>query len=113
MPDDIWSFEESFWTGGPDAYQRRMDDSCLMVLPGDTGPADAETIRASLADSPRWSEVAMTGRNSIERAGLVILSYKATAQRPGKSEYRALCGSVYAPRDGGWALVYHQQTPLP
>jgi hypothetical protein len=111
MPDEIWSREEEFWTGGLPVFQRHMDNSCLMVLPG-AGILTAPAVRDSLADTPRWTDVAITARQSIERDGLVILAYKAVAQRPGQSEYRALCGSVYSHRDGGWHLMFHQQTPL-
>jgi hypothetical protein len=36
-----------------------------------------------------------------------------TAHREGQPEYVALITSVYALRDDGWKLVYHQQTPTP
>lgn len=108
---DIWKVEEVLWTGGTDAYRRRMAPLCLMAFPG-VGVLKGEEILSALADAPRWSEVRMDGRTMIETDGLLVLAYEAHAQRDGDSPYTATCTSTWRETPDGWRIVQHQQSAL-
>lgn len=108
---EIWTIEEILWTGGTDAYRRRMAPLCMMVFPG-IGVLKGDEVLDALADAPRWSEVVMEGRTLIETDGLTVLAYTATAQRDGDSPYSAYCSSTWRETPDGWRIVQHQQTPL-
>jgi len=107
---EIWTIEELLWTGGTDAYRRRMSPLCLMVFPG-VGILKGEEILDALAHAPRWSEVRMEGRTLIEADGLISLAYTAHAQRDGDAPYHAFCGSTWRDTPEGWRVFQHQQTP--
>ena len=109
----IWTFEESLWTATPEHYRNSIDDECLMVLP--TPPyvmSVAQAIEA-VASTPRWSTVELTERQVARpQEGLIVIAYKAHAERDGVSPYDAHCTSTYrrlAPEE--WRVVQHQQTP--
>ncbi|WP_088624608.1 nuclear transport factor 2 family protein [Oceanicola sp. 22II-s10i] len=108
---DIWQIEELLWTGGTDAFRRRMADGCLMAFPG-IGTLQGEQILESLKEAPRWQSVEMEGRHVSETDGLTVLSYRARAVREGDPVCEALCTSTWIWRDGGWLLVQHQQSPV-
>ncbi|CAM3025496.1 protein of unknown function [Paracoccus aminovorans] len=111
MADELWREERDFWLAGAAETARKLDEACLMAF----APAGILTRRRaveSLASAPRWQEVTMSDRASIETDELCVLAYRATARRAGAETYRALCTTTWIRRDGDWRIVQHQQTPL-
>lgn len=77
-----------------------------------TGILTRRKVVETLSAGPRWQEVSMSDRASIETDDLCVLAYRATARRAGAETYRALCTTTWVRRDGDWRIVQHQQTPL-
>ncbi len=109
----VWSFEESLWTGDAENYRAKIDDECLMVLPAPPYVMSGGQAIEAVASTPRWSTVALTERQVARpREGLIVIAYRARAEREGVTPYEAHCTSVYrrlAPEQ--WRVVQHQQTP--
>jgi uncharacterized protein (TIGR02246 family) len=112
---EIETLERRGWEAlsGPDGaafYDDLMADDGLMVFPG-LVLDKAATIRA-IAAAPPWSSFELTDvREIASNPDSAIITYRATAQRPGEDPYEANMTSVYARHDGRWRLVLHQQTP--
>jgi hypothetical protein len=63
-----------------------------------------QLLRASFAiDEPRVIGLDATS---------AVLVYRATAQRAGEPEYRALMSTTYTHRAEGWRIACHQQTAI-
>lgn len=93
-------------------YEDLMADDGLMVFPGLVLDKQ-HTVRAIAAEAP-WTSFELADLRVIEGTPeSAIVSYRATAQRDGEGEYRALMSTAYARRDGRWRLILHQQTPDP
>lgn len=114
MDDErIWSFEESLWLGDAEHYRASIDDECLMVLPTSpymlTGPQAAEAV----ANTPRWSKVELSERQVARpQEGMIVIAYKARAERVGVKVYEAHCTSTYRRlAHEEWRVIQHQQTP--
>jgi len=109
----VWTFEESLWTADAAHYRESIDDHCLMVLP--TPPyvmTGAQAIEAVI-NTPRWSHVDLTDRQVARpQEGMIVIAYRAHAERDGHAPYEAHCTSTYR-RLGHeeWRVVQHQQTP--
>ncbi len=113
MNEDLWSHERSLWTGGVEVYRRLLrDDDVAMVfgLPG--GPLDRDAVLASIEQAPRWREVSLDERRTLDAEGVRFLIYTATATGDAPAPYRAACASAWIDTDAGPRLVFHQQTPL-
>ena len=115
MDDErVWSFEESLWTADPEHYRDSIDAQSLMVVPAPPFVLRGEKAIEAMINTPRWSTVALTEREiSRPQEGLIVIAYKANAQREGAAPYEAYCTSTYR-RLGHdeWQVVQHQQTPL-
>lgn len=88
MADELWREERDFWLAGGAEAARKLDDACLLAL----APAGILTRRRAvehLAARPRWQDLTMTDRASIETDDLHILAYHATARRPGAGTHMA------------------------
>ena len=111
----VWEFEESLWTGDADHYRESIDDECLMVLPAMPFVRQGEEAIEGVADTPRWSSVELSDRRvSRPQDGLIVVAYKARAQREGHPPYEAYCTSTYRRiAHEEWRVVQHQQTPPP
>ena len=113
MIDDLWTLEADLWTGGVDSFAAAVAPDTAMVFPQPTGILSGERLIASLEGVPRWSEVDMSERRSIEIGpGAWLLIYRAEARREGQGTYSALCSSVYRRNGAGARIVHHQQTPV-
>jgi hypothetical protein len=118
--DELIELEKQGWealsTGRSAArafYETVLDDSAVMVFPGDLVLAGVEEILASL-DAQPWSSFELGDPRVVSLAGgAVSLVYRATAHRgDGAAPYGARVSSTYVRRDGGWRLALHQQTPV-
>ncbi|MBD9529035.1 nuclear transport factor 2 family protein [Paracoccus sp. PAR01] len=111
MADELWREERDFWLAGSAEAARKLDDGCLMVF-APAGILTRRKVVENLGASPRWQEVTISDRASIETDELCVLAYRATARRAGAETYRALCTTTWIRRDGDWRIVQHQQTPV-
>jgi len=111
--EELLPIEKSLWTGGPDAYRRHVDETCLLAFTKMAGVYSSDDITATVADGPRWQELEIDVQGLVQPAAdVAMLTYRASAIRGDDERYRALVGSGYVRRDDGWKLMYHQQTPL-
>jgi len=113
--DRIWAFEESLWTADAEHYRESIDDACLMVLPAPPYVMSGEQSVQAVIDTPRWSRVELSERQvSRPQEGLIVIAYKARAEREDSAPYEAYCTSTYR-RLGHeqWRVVQHQQTLPP
>ncbi len=91
-------------------YERVLDDTVLMLLPGGMVLDDRAAIVESMSGQP-WSGYTLDDLRATRPApetGLV--TYGVAAERDGQV-YRALMSSLYVRRPDGWKLAFHQQTP--
>ena len=114
MDDDrVWTFEESLWTGDADHYRESIDDECLMVLPAPPFVMSGAQAIEAVADTPRWSSVELSEKLIARpQDGMIVVAYKARADREGNEPYEAHCTSTYRRLSHeDWRVVQHQQTP--
>ena len=109
----VWSFEESLWTGDAEHYRELIDEECLMVLPAPPYVMSGQQAVEAVASTPRWSTVELSERQvSRPQEGLIVIAYKARAERDGVTPYEAHCTSTYRRLEHEvWRVVQHQQTP--
>jgi hypothetical protein len=87
-----------------------LSDDAVFVVPGMV--IDAAQFRDALPDQRPWARYTMSESRIVSTGSESwAVIYRATAQREGEPEYRALMTSVYVRSAGGWKLVLHQQTP--
>src|SRR5690606_39772911 len=84
---------------GSEFYDAFMADEALMVLP--VGVLDRDACVEAIAATPPWS------RHELSDVRVIVLDedsatvvYRATAQREGQPEYRAIMSTTYVRRDG-------------
>jgi hypothetical protein len=114
MDDDrIWTFEESLWTADAEHYRESIDDECLMVLPAPPFVMSGAQAVEAVSATPRWSKVDLSDRQVARpQEGLIVIAYKARAERDGTPPYEAHCTSTYRRLSHeNWKVVQHQQTP--
>ena len=114
MDDErIWASEESLWTADAQHYRESIDPECLMVLPAPPYVMSGEQSIQAVTQTPRWSKVILSNRQVARpQEGLIVIAYKARAEREGSAPYEAHCTSTYrrlGPEE--WRVVQHQQTP--
>ncbi len=109
----IWSFEESLWTGSPEHYRESIDDGCLMVLPEPPYVMSGKQAIEAVAHTPRWSSIELSQRQvSRPQEGMIVIAYTAKAGREGITPYEAHCTSTYRQLPNKeWRVTQHQQTP--
>lgn len=109
----VWEFEKSLWTGDADHYRASIDADCLMVVPAEPFIVGGTEAIETVADTPRWTEVKMTGgRIARPQEGLIVVAYTAHARREEGEGYVAHCTSTYRRLEHEeWRVVQHQQTP--
>lgn len=114
MDDErIWGSEEGLWTGSAERYRASVDDQCLMVLPAPPFVMSGRQAIEAVANTPRWSKVELSERQVARpQEGLIVIAYKAKAEREGSAPYEAHCTSTYRRlAHEEWRVVQHQQTP--
>ena len=113
MNDDrVWEFEESLWTGDAEHYRALIDEACLMVLPVPPFVLGGDEAVATVANTPRWTQVEFSHqRIARPEEGLIVVAYHIAVSRD-DSHYAAYCTSTYRRRaHDDWQVVQHQQTP--
>lgn len=116
MEDDrVWAFEESLWTGDAEHYRESIDESCVMVVPQPPFVYESEAAVAAVSDTPRWTRVTFhDGHIARPQEGLIVIGYRAEAEREGGDGYVAWCTSTYRRLEHElWKVVQHSQTPPP
>ena len=114
MDDErVWRFEESLWTADAEHYRECIDDECLMVLPEAPFILAGQKAVDAVSQTPRWTKVALTDRQVHRpQEGLIVIAYKALADRDGEQPYEAHCTTTYRRLSHeNWKVVQHQQTP--
>ncbi|MBF0678579.1 MAG: nuclear transport factor 2 family protein [Devosia sp.] len=111
--DAAWTIERRLWLEGAAAYEDHLAEECLMAF-GPMGIMNRRDIIESLAGGPRWTRVEISDQRFAvpEDSAVVVLAYRAEAQRDDAPPYRALCTSTYLITGGNLKLIQHQQTPL-
>ena len=112
---ELLELEDAGWDAlssdrGASFYRDNMADDGLMVFPGVVmNKADA---LAAIAFAKPWSEhrISDVAVRALD-TDAALIAYRATAQREGAAEYRAMMTSVYVRRAGRWLLALHQQSP--
>jgi hypothetical protein len=113
MKDELLAIERELWSGGPDSYQRHVDEECLVAFTEMAGVSSRDAVAASVASGPRWRELTMDVQGLLApTSDVAILTYRASAVRGRDERYTALASSAYVKRQDGWKLVFHQQTPV-
>ncbi len=109
----IWGSEEQLWTGDAENYRRTIDPDCLMVLPEPPYVKSGKDAVESVVDTPRWTRIELTQRQvSRPQEGLIVIAYRADAERDGSPPYQAFCTTTYRMIEHGtWRVVQHQQSP--
>ena len=117
VSNELLALEEQGWhalsSGGEAArafYERVLDRTVVMLLPGGVVLDERATIIDSMSGQP-WSSYELRDVRLLQPTqdtGVVI--YGVMARRDAV-EYSALISSVYVRREEGWRLTFHQQTP--
>ena len=119
MPDllnELTTREQQGWEAlshgrGAEFYDAFLTDDALMVLP--FAVLDRSAAVASMRDAPPWSHYELSDEQLVRVSdSAAMLLYRATAQREGQPEYRALMSTTYVRVDGEWLVKLHQQMPL-
>ena len=91
-------------------YERVLDRTVVMLLPGGMMLDDRAAIIDSMSAQP-WSAYELHDVRSFQPSrDTAVVTYGVVARRDAR-EYSALMSSVYARREEGWKLAFHQQTP--
>jgi hypothetical protein len=112
LQDNLLAMEQKLWSGGKLEYRQTLDDDCLVAFTEMSGVSKRDDI-ASQADSNRWHDLDLEVEGFIQPTDdVAILTYHVSALRGDDEPYEARVSSGYVKRNGGWKLMFHQQTPL-
>ncbi|WP_286174113.1 hypothetical protein [Rhodobacter sp. NTK016B] len=106
----LWDLEQRFWTGDTESVRATMANNAIMIVPYPPGILEGDTIWHGAKRRGGWQSIIMAERRATECGDVVILSYRATAEKPDQPLYRVLCASTYLSDAGGWLRLSHQQT---
>ena len=115
LQDELVAIERTLWTNDRQVYDGRLDDRAVLVFP-ETGvmhrASALEGIERENRDGRRWAEVAFADVEVVSvMPDIALLTYRADARREGESTIRSvLASSLYARRDRGGRLAFHQQS---
>ena len=113
---ELTTLEERGWQAlsegsGAEFYDAFLTDDAIMVFP--FGVLDRAAAIDAMRDAPPWTGYALSDVQVMRLGeGAATLVYKATAQREGQPEYRALMSTTYERIEDEWLVKLHQQTPL-
>jgi hypothetical protein len=108
--DVLWDMEEQFWTSGADSARSSTAANAVMIFPYPPGILQGEPIWAHLRRRTGWRSVIMADRRTTRVGDIAILTYRASAEKPGVPVFEALCASTYLHDDDRWLRLSHQQT---
>ena len=110
--DDLLAMERQLWSGGKAEYRRTLDDNCLIAFTEMAGVSTCDAI-ADQAAANRWQDVDLAVEGFLQPTNdVALLTYRARAARGTGEPYEARVSSGYVRRNGGWKMMFHQQTPL-
>ena len=110
LEEQGWRALSSSGEAAAEFYQRVLDDTVVMLLPGGMVLDDRAAIVQSMSGQP-WSSFELQDPRVIQpTADTAVVTYGVVAQREGALEYSALMSSMYVRRPNGWKLTFHQQT---
>ena len=108
-PEELLALEDTFWTGGPEAYHQHCDDQCLVVF-ASVGAVMPRDEIAKTAEKGRWSDVAIRPLGFVQPTeATATIAYDCTARRKDGQPHAARVTSTYVRRADGWKLCVHQQ----
>jgi hypothetical protein len=113
---ELTTLEERGWQAlsegtGAEFYDAFLTDDALMVLP--FAVLDRHSAIAAMRDAPPWTSYSLSDVQVVRLGdAAAMLVYRATAQREGEPEYRALMSTTYVRIEDEWLVKLHQQTPL-
>ena len=109
--EDLLAIERKLWSGGKAEYQRTLDEKCLIAFTEMAGVSSRDEI-ADQAGANRWQDLSIEVEGFLQPTDdVAILTYHASAEAKGEP-YEARVSSGYVRRNGGWKMMFHQQTPL-
>ncbi len=112
----LLGLEEAGWQAlstpgaGAEFYDRVLDDTAVMLLPGGLRLEDRDAILTSMTGPPWTSYRLESPEVLLPSSGTGLVVYAVTARRD-SDEYAALVSSLYVRRGDRWRMVLHQQTP--
>jgi hypothetical protein len=108
--ETLVAIEHELAEGSADAYRRHLRDDAVVIVPSQV--LDKEQTIAAVEASPGWDDFSIAEETVVllgEDAALVTYRFDG---RRSDLDYEALLSSAYVRSDGGWKLVFHQQTPV-
>jgi hypothetical protein len=112
LQSDLLAMEKKLWSGGKAAYERTLDDDCLIAFTEMAGVSSRDSI-AEQADANRWQGLDIEVEGFLQPTeDVALLTYHASAVRGKGEPYEARVSSGYVRRGGDWKMMFHQQTPL-
>ena len=63
--DELWTYEESLWTGDADHYRESIDAHCVMVLPEEPFAMSGRQAIEAVAATPRWASAELSQRKPL------------------------------------------------
>lgn len=113
VADHLLHLEEQFWKAGSGFYRDNLAPDALMVFAEPAGLMTKQAIVESISAAPRWRRIDFEDSTHVQlKPGVMLLTYRATAERDGEEPYAARASSVYIECEDGWQLAFHQQTPI-
>jgi hypothetical protein len=111
LQDELITIDTGFWTGGEDHFLTHVDETCMLVFAEMRATYSRAEVAASARDPGRWSDLRIADVAMHQPSpDVAFLSYEASAKRRTGEPYRALIGSAYLRREGGWKLTFHQHS---
>ena len=113
---ELTTLEERGWQAlsegtGAEFYDAFLTDDAIMVFP--FGVLDRAAAIDAMRDASPWTGYALSDVQVVRLGeAAAMLVYRATAQREGQAEYRALMSTTFEHVEDEWLVKLHQQTPL-
>lgn len=112
VTDHLLQLEEQFWKAGAEFYRDNLAPDALMVFADPVGVMTKQAVVESISAAPRWRRIEFEEATHVQlQPGVMLLTYRATAERDADEPYVARASSVYVQGSCGWQLAFHQQTP--
>ena len=94
-------------------YSSRLADNGLLILPDGSVLDKWEAALSAVNGDETWASYRIEDeRVAVLSADCAALTYRASAQMSGETEYVALITSVFLHRGGDWLIALRQETPV-